>query len=309
MHIIEQIVYVTRRSHPGLKRNFNDAPERVAFRSKQNLDYSFLIQFCAGLSQYYLQLEDDVSASKSFLSKIRAHIAEQEAKRVNWVMLEFSTLGYIGKLYKSVHLALLSRFLFLFYQEMPCDWLMPLFRTVMTQKDAIYLKPSLFQHIGTFSSFGGTYNHLKDKDFEEGFYNNPLATVYSDMSIYKRHLPKLAWEAGDGFFWGQSPKKGNYLTVVFSAPTLLTGIVIETGSGGKDILESAQVEIGQHTIKTDNGEGSCEEFQSVGGLVNGRFEIENLEKTHSSASSCLRILVTNEQDEWVVISKIRVSVK
>ena len=257
-------------SPTGLKRNYNDAPQRVSFRSKQNLDYSFLIHYSASLAQYYIQLEDDVSSAKNFLTAIRKHVGEQEAKKTTWAMLEFSALGYIGKLYKSVNLPLLARFLFLFYQEMPCDWLMSHFRELLTQKETILFKPSLFQHMGTFSSFEGTYNKLKDKDFEEGLYANPAAEVYSDMSSYKEHTPKHAWEPGEEFFWGRAPEKGNYLTVVLTIPAVVTEIMVETGSEGKDLLESAQVELG-HDVTIWNSEKSCKEFQSVGTVVSGRF--------------------------------------
>ncbi|KAK2850967.1 hypothetical protein Q5P01_007243 [Channa striata] len=305
------VIHVPWDQYPpitGLKRNFNDAPERVSFRSKQNLDYSYLIHYSASLGQYYLQLEDDVSCAKNFLTTIKGHVEEQEAKKTTWSMLEFSALGYIGKLYKSAHLPLLARFLFLFYQEMPCDWLMNHFRELLTQRESILLKPSLFQHMGTFSSFQGTFNKLKDKDFEEGIYTNPSAEVYSDMSTYRKYFPKQAWEPGEGFFWARSPENGNYLTVVFTDPAVVTGIYIETGSGKKDLLESAQVELGQDVI-TKNKDKTCKQFQPVGILKNGMFEIQELDKTYSSATSCLRIQVTARQKDWVIIRKIRITTK
>ncbi|XP_058498737.1 alpha-1,3-mannosyl-glycoprotein 4-beta-N-acetylglucosaminyltransferase C-like isoform X2 [Solea solea] len=293
----------------GLKRNYNDPSGRVSFRSKQNLDYSFLIHYSASLGKYYLQLEDDVLSAKHFLTSIRKHVGEQEAKKDTWAMLEFSELGYIGKLYKSVDLPLLSRFLFLFYQEMPCDWLMSHFRELLTQRKPIDFKPSLFQHMGTFSSFGGTYNKLKDKYFEEGLYSNPKAEVFSDMSTYQKHIPKLAWDLGETFFWGRVPAAGNYLTVVFAEPAVVTGILIETGLDKKDLLVSAQVDIGHEVVTTENGEKSCKEFQSVGTLKDGRFDIKEMDKKYSSASSCLRIKITAGQTDWVIIKKIRVTTK
>lgn len=305
------VLHVTHDSYPpltGLKRNYNDAPERVLFRSKQNLDYAFLMHYSAALGRYYLQLEDDISSSKNFLSSIRRHVDEQEGKRITWATLEFSNLGYIGKLYKSAHLPLLARFLFLFYQEMPCDWLLSHFRTLLTQKGQILFKPSLFQHMGTFSSFKGTYNKLKDKDFEDGLYNNPPAQVFTDLSAYQKHVPKLAWEAGEGIFWARSPEKGNHLTVVFEQPTVVTGVLVETGSGGKDLLESAQVELGSEVVSTDS-QKTCKEFRSLGALESGRFERQEVDKKISSASSCLRILVTAVQNDWVIFSKVRISVK
>ncbi|XP_057686118.1 alpha-1,3-mannosyl-glycoprotein 4-beta-N-acetylglucosaminyltransferase C-like [Corythoichthys intestinalis] len=305
------VIHVPEDCYPptkGLKRNYNDSPERVSYRSKQNLDYAFLVHFSTRLGKYYLQLEDDVSAAKNFPTTIKNYVEMQEAKKKSWAMLEFSSLGYIGKLYNSAHLPLLARFLFLFYQEMPCDWLMSHFRVLLTQKEPIHFKPSLFQHMGFFSSFQGTRNHLKDQDFEESVYSNPPAEVFSNMSPYKDHVPQLAWEAGRGFFWGRTPKKGNYLTVVFTNPDLVTGITVETGLDGKDTLASAQVEIGHGVISTAK-EKTCRDFILLGSLENGRFVKHELDKLNASASSCLKIQVTAEQKGWVIIRKIRISTK
>lgn len=227
--------------------------------------------------------------------------------KINWVMLEFSVLGYIGKLYKSAHTPLLARFLFLFYQEMPCDWLMSHFRELLTQKETFVFKPSLFQHMGTFSSFQGGYNSLKDRYFVEGLNGNPPADVFSDMLPYQEQFPRLAWEDGQGFFWGFAPVKGNHLTVVFKAPTVLTSILVETGADGKDFLESGQVEIGQEVISNSNNEKTCKEFQAVGSFKNGGFQIKDLDKKYSSATSCLRLLVTEKQNSWLIIQNIRVA--
>lgn len=299
------LMHVPQEHYPpltGLKRNYNDAADRVTFRSKQNIDYAFLMHYSAALGRYYLQLEDDVSCAKHFVSKIRSHVTEQENKKILWSCLEFSSLGYIGKLYKSHNLPLLARFLFLFYQEMPCDWLMSRFRDLLAQKEPIVFRPSLFQHMGTFSSFRGTHNKLKDKDFEED-YSNPPADVFSNMSEYKKHHVHLAWTLGPDYFWARSPSLGDYVMVVLKTPVVLTDIVIETGDGGKDILESAQVEIGRDMV--DRGK-SCATFKSVGQIERGRFEAHFLDKTHDSAISCLRIRVTAAQSDWVMIKRIRV---
>lgn len=302
------LIHVPEEHYPplsGLKRNYNDPADRVTFRSKQNIDYAFLVHYCAALGQYYLQLEDDVSSAKHFLSKIRLHVKEQNTKKSGWCCLEFSSLGYIGKLYKSHDLPLLARFLFLFYQEMPCDWLMARFRDLLAQKEPIMFKPSLFQHMGTFSSFKGTHNKLKDKDFEEDF-ANPEADVYSNMSAYQKHYVHLAWTSGGDYFWARSPVRGDYLTVVLKTAAVLTDILIETGDGGKDELAAAQVEIGQDVV---DGGKSCGRFVSVGHMDKGKFEAQGLDKTHDFVSSCLRLLVTAPQSDWVIIKRIRVATK
>lgn len=290
-------------SRADLKRNYNDAPNRVTFRSKQNVDYSFLINYSAGLSHYYLQLEDDVSCANNFFTHIRRRTEEQEAKRTTWAVIEFSVLGYIGKLYKSVDTPLLARFLFLFYQEMPCDWLMSHFRELLTQKETIIFKPSLFQHMGTFSSFDGKHNRLKDKNFREELNPNPNADIFTDMSVYRDNAARRAWDNAGEFFWSNSIKKGNFWVAVLDVPAVFTSIVIETGTGGRDLLESGQVEIGHGVITTPAGK-SCGEFQPVGAFKNGRFERKELDKDYSSASSCLRIRVTADQHQWLIVRKI-----
>lgn len=301
------VLHVPQECYPsvaGLKRNYNDPPDRVSFRSKQNLDYAFLIHYCSGLSRYYLQLEDDVVSAKNFLTSIQTRVTQQEAKKSTWATLEFSSLGYIGKLYRAAHLPQLARFLFLFYQEMPCDWLMSHFRLLLTQKEPIFIRPSLFQHIGKFSSFRGMENKLQDKDFEDEVYSNPPAEVFSNMSTYEKHFPKLAWEPGEGFFWSRAPHRGDYLTVVFTQPSTVTGIYIESGSGGKDLLQSGRVELGTEAIR-EKTHKTCRVFRRVGSFEKGVFQAEKIEG--AGAASCLRIVVTEAQSDWLIVTRIRVT--
>lgn len=281
----------------------------MSFRSKQNVDYSFLLHFSAGRGQYYLMLEDDVSCAEHFLSAIRERVREQEAahKGVPWATLEFSSLGYIGKLYHSAHLPLLARFLFLFYQEMPCDFLMNHFRMLLTQGKAIRFTPSLFQHMGTYSSFQGTYNRLKDAKFEEGPYYNPAASVYSDIPVYLGQ-PNQSYLPGSDYFWGRAPSVGNHLTVVLTEPAVVRVVAVDTGLEGKDLLASATVELGSDPITTETGV-TCSKFHSLGEMENGRFEMQGVEMKYGSASSCLRIRVTGRQTNWVIIRKIRITTK
>ena len=53
---------------------------------------------CVSKSKYYIQLEDDVTANNGFLDFIMAKI---NAQVNDWFLLEFSKLGFIGKLFKS----------------------------------------------------------------------------------------------------------------------------------------------------------------------------------------------------------------
>ncbi|XP_007240600.3 alpha-1,3-mannosyl-glycoprotein 4-beta-N-acetylglucosaminyltransferase C [Astyanax mexicanus] len=288
----------------GLKRNFNDAPDRVTFRSKQNVDYAFLVDFSAGLSQYYLMLEDDVTCSKGFLTSIRGHVQSQGSSQ--WVTLEFSKLGYIGKLYNSKDLSRLAQFLYLFYQEMPCDFLLSHFRTLLMQDKVIRFRPSLFQHMGLYSSFRGTHNKLKDEDFQHDPADNPPADVYTDIEVFEKHAPDNAYSQGTSFFWGKSPiYAGNYFLIAFHRPVVPSRILIQTGLDGKDLLKSADVVVGEIVLKTGSGV-ECTKNHSMGSLKEGQFEQLNVQETLKQPVLCLKITVTDKQEDWVIVRNIQV---
>ncbi|KAJ8370351.1 hypothetical protein SKAU_G00103790 [Synaphobranchus kaupii] len=308
------VIHANQSYYPpleGLKRNFNDSPARVYFRSKQNVDYAFLLGFSINLSSYYIMLEDDVTCAKNFLTAIRKFIHSQGQSY--WVTLEFSKLGYIGKLYRSSDLPQLAKFLFLFYQEMPCDWLLSHFNRLLTQKDAIRSKPSLFQHVGLYSSFGGTLNRLKDDEFEEDpgdIADNPPAKVLTDITPFEKYTPDKAYSNRAGYFWGKTPAIGNHFTVVLHKPAVFMRVLIVTGSKDrkKDILESAEVEASQNLVETPQGP-TCSGYIKLGRLVKGQFDRKNIQEGISTPLSCLRIKVTNKQQEWVIIENINIWVK
>lgn len=111
--------------------------------------------------------------------------------------LEFSKLGYIGKLYHSRDLPRLAAFLLMFYQEMPCDWLLIHFRGLLAQREPIRFKPSLFQHMGYYSSYRGAENKLKDDDFEEdaldNLPDNPPATTTTNINVFEGYVAAKAY--------------------------------------------------------------------------------------------------------------------
>ncbi|XP_072448602.1 alpha-1,6-mannosyl-glycoprotein 4-beta-N-acetylglucosaminyltransferase-like isoform X1 [Chiloscyllium punctatum] len=292
----------------GLKRNYNDPQKRVQFRSKQNVDYAFLVNFCTDLSEYYLMLEDDVFCAKNFLSSIKRFIAL--SKGSSWATLTFSKLGYIGKLYHSVDLPKLARFLLMFYDEMPCDWLLELFHRSKAQPNEMRFKPSLFQHMGTYSSFQDKHNKLKDDEFQEymGILpDNPPALVFTDIPVYEQHLPAKAYEFGIGQFWGKSPKEGNYFLVVLESPVKITKIRVWTGSPEHkgDILHSGNLQVGRDKT-TENGHQSCKTYHQLGTFNAGKFEMENVTNHISEPMKCIQVLVTEDQTDWLIISEVNI---
>ncbi|XP_048463305.1 alpha-1,3-mannosyl-glycoprotein 4-beta-N-acetylglucosaminyltransferase C-like [Rhincodon typus] len=292
----------------GLKRNYNDPQERVQFRSKQNVDYAFLVNFCSELSDYYLMLEDDVFCAKNFLSSMKKFI--NLSKGSSWTTLTFSKLGYIGKLYHSVDLPKLARFLLMFYDEMPCDWLLELFHRSKAQPNEMRFKPSLFQHMGTYSSFQGKHNKLKDDEFQEhmgSLPDNPPALVFTDIPVYEQYLPAKAYELGVGQFWGKSLKEGNYFLVVFEHPVKVSKICVLTGSPEHkgDILRSGILQVGRDKA-TENDHQGCKTYSQLGTFDAGRFEMENVTNHFSEAMECVRALVTEDQTDWLIISEVNI---
>uniref|UniRef100_A0A493ST80 Alpha-1,3-mannosyl-glycoprotein 4-beta-N-acetylglucosaminyltransferase A n=1 Tax=Anas platyrhynchos platyrhynchos TaxID=8840 RepID=A0A493ST80_ANAPP len=79
----------------NLKETFGDSKERVRWRTKQNLDYCFLMMYAQKKGVYYIQLEDDIVVKQNYFSTIK-NFALQLASE-DWMILEFSQLGFIGK--------------------------------------------------------------------------------------------------------------------------------------------------------------------------------------------------------------------
>ncbi|XP_064423101.1 alpha-1,3-mannosyl-glycoprotein 4-beta-N-acetylglucosaminyltransferase C-like [Latimeria chalumnae] len=292
----------------GLKRNFNDADDRVRYRSKQNVDYAFLANFCANISDYYLILEDDVICARNFLTVIKKYVTEKAGP--SWTTLTFSKLGYIGKLYHNEDLPKLARFLLMFYDEMPCDWLLEHFHQSKAQKEMIRYKPSLFQHVGFYSSFRSTHNELKDDDFQElaiGLGDNPPASCYTDIEVYEKYGPEKAYENKGGFFWGKSLTSGSTFNVVFHQPISIQRLRIFTGSAEHrgDILQSGYLDIGKNK-NIENGKPVCKDFSKLGNFINGNFEMIGIHKNISDKIDCLRIQVNQNQANWLIINSIDV---
>lgn len=77
----------------------NNVGEYDIFGTIESLDYLFLWSFIVGSSKYFLQIEDDVVANPGFGNFIKKKINDRTKINKNWLALEFSSLGFIGKLF------------------------------------------------------------------------------------------------------------------------------------------------------------------------------------------------------------------
>ena len=143
----------------GLKSTFNDGPERMYWRSKQSMDYVFMFYYSQGLTEYYMHLEDDVTAEPNFMSQIREFIDLKGDTM--WDVLAFSNWGFIGKLFRDKDLRIIGRFIAQFYSDMPCDWLLYFYThsrggKILIKDKSAHWKTELFHHVGNQSSSLGT---------------------------------------------------------------------------------------------------------------------------------------------------------
>ncbi|XP_051854567.1 alpha-1,6-mannosyl-glycoprotein 4-beta-N-acetylglucosaminyltransferase-like [Antechinus flavipes] len=281
---------------------------------KQIADYAFLMNFAANLSDYFLMIEDNVRCAPNFIADIQRALAIWKERP--WVIMEFSQLDLTGKLCHSRDLPRLASF-FLYYLNSPPEKLFSTFYKMLGQEKPIQFSPSLFRsmdfsiHEDNFSSdnpFHDQVSSLKPKDkFQENNFgkpNNPPAFIYTDMQIFKDYLPEKAYSLEEDFFWALEPMAGNHLTVALEEPAKIRRVQVLTGPEEELVfLLGGKVELGYN--RSENTK-DCMYYVPLGALQNGKFDHKMLYKEMENRVSCLRLVVTTTQDEWIMIKHINI---
>ena len=296
-----------------LPQTLGDPVDRVKWRSKQNLDFAFLMAYAATKGDYYLQLEDDVIASDGYAYLFDKHV--ESVKDDNWFLIHFSSLGFIGKLMRCNDLIAFSQYLLLYYNNQPCDWLMNdygkglvCYSSLSTEQcnsnlEKIYThySPSLFQHMGTVSSLNGDINNLKDPLFKEEpddpfkppGYSNPPAKVVSNFSIHYQYTANKIYEGSD-IFWSNAIHEGDDIIIEFNRPQKLKGLLVRSGNEKHpgDKMEHGMI---QYKIEgTDQFEHWCD-------FKDGE---ANCSRSSSVLVTALRISASQPQAPWLLISHL-----
>ncbi|RCN24093.1 hypothetical protein ANCCAN_30217, partial [Ancylostoma caninum] len=73
-------------------------------------------------AKFYLQVEDDIEAAPEYLRIIRNYIKFNEERP--WFLMEFSELGFIGKLFRCVDVKAVTSTIALYYRFKPVDWIL-----------------------------------------------------------------------------------------------------------------------------------------------------------------------------------------
>lgn len=82
----------------ALRITLNDPVDRVKWRSKQNLDYAFLMSYAQLKGTFYVQLEDDILVKENFITKMKDFaLRKSTATNDSWLLLDFCQLGFIGE--------------------------------------------------------------------------------------------------------------------------------------------------------------------------------------------------------------------
>lgn len=309
-----------------LKRNFDDVSERVTWRSKQVVDFVYMLHYSAALSRYYLHIEDDVITAPDMLSSVRRCVDTYEMTAASgsthpWSVLEFSELGFIGKLFKTVDAPRLIKFLLLFYEEQPVDFLYAYFYRLLAQKDRLLCYPALFQHIGDHSSLSlKRFAVVRDANFVGGkdisvplLYNlsqvmiKRPASVYSTIETHEAYEPSWAYSSSNRYFWGKPVRTNDTFCVIFDEPFFVDIIDIRTGHPERhtDYLRHGELTLGAELDASCQSKCCCAPtVTKVGQLTDGNIYVENVSSFVKIKIKCVQLRVTQSQDEWLIVRHI-----
>ena len=268
-----------------LPTTLGDSRSRFNWRCQQVLDFAWLMTHASAKGVYYLQLEDDVLATKGFVSTILAFTAKKTVSNKDWFVINYCKLGFIGKLFKARDLPHFVQFLVLFYTAKPVDWLLDRYLNVLHCRNADNVKectrtksrysvfgPALFQHVGVHSSLAGKIQKAKDPKFLMPSIKcrNPAnAELRTNISTHQGHTLKRLYK-GAGDFWGVLPKKGHFIEFEFKRPVQLEKILMRTGTVKHplDVILGASVQ-----VRPANATAKCALKKDGQYCVVGKFDV------------------------------------
>uniref|UniRef100_A0A8C6PHZ5 Alpha-1,3-mannosyl-glycoprotein 4-beta-N-acetylglucosaminyltransferase A n=1 Tax=Nothobranchius furzeri TaxID=105023 RepID=A0A8C6PHZ5_NOTFU len=283
----------------NLKETFGDSKERVRWRTKQNLDYSFLMMYAVSKGVYYVQLEDDIVAKPNYFATMKNFALQLSSE--DWMILEFSQLGFIGKMFQAPDLNLIVEFIFMFYKEKPIDWLLDHILWVKVcnpEKDAVCAEMSL---------------QIKDsdKDFLKPLLHkmhvNPPAEVSTSMKVYQGHTLEKTY-LGEDFFWAITPTAGDYILFRFDRPVSIERFLFRSGNQEHpgDKIENTTVEILPSSegglLNKDKYKRTEDRFYRIGNFEKG--VAEGAVDPSFNPVVALRLSVLKDSAVWAILSEV-----
>jgi hypothetical protein len=223
----------------------------------------------------------------------------------HWACIEFTELGFIGKLFRSRDLGSLAAMIVDWAEHTPADDTYIEFYKRRKQKSRILITPTLFQHVGLHSSLQGRLQKLQDPYFERDVqikdfvHRNPSAKIETSMEIDFQHLPRHCYEGSRGYFLTSGPViKDDIFIISFLSSQNVSRVYVQTGLGvGRgNILREGVLEIGGDFECANKAIQDVIKFHK--GLVN-----MVLNKTDVR---CIQIRVTASQSTLLMIKEISI---
>jgi hypothetical protein len=124
-------------------------------------------------------------------------------------------------------------------------------------------------------------------------------------STDQEHTLEKAYSDQAGFFWSTTPKKHDYIQVVFQDTLNLSRVLVEAGSvflrdsPSKAVLMVCPEKQQDKSCDLDN----CQVLTKFGDPIQ---DIKNLEKIVLFPVKCLRMKFTSDIDTWVIVRDISV---
>lgn len=85
-----------------LRITLGDPLERVKWRSKQNLDFAFLMKYSQNRGTFYVQLEDDILTKAGYVTTMKQFALNKIEEQSSWILIDFCLLGFIGEKFLNV---------------------------------------------------------------------------------------------------------------------------------------------------------------------------------------------------------------
>uniref|UniRef100_A0A8D1WJ31 Alpha-1,3-mannosyl-glycoprotein 4-beta-N-acetylglucosaminyltransferase A n=1 Tax=Sus scrofa TaxID=9823 RepID=A0A8D1WJ31_PIG len=272
-------------------------------------------------------LEDDIIVKQNYFNTIKNFALQLSSEE--WMILEFSQLGFIGKMFQATDLTLFVQFIFMFYKEKPIDWLLDHILWVKVcnpEKDAkhcdrqkanlrIRFRPSLFQHVGLHSSLTGKIQKLTDKDYMKPLllkiHVNPPAEVSTSLKVYQGHTLEKTY-MGEDFFWAITPVAGDYILFKFDKPVNVESYLFHSGNQEHpgDILFNTTVEVlpfkseGLEISKETKDKRLEDGYFRIGKFENG--VAEGMVDPKLNPISAFRLSVIQNSAVWAILNEIHI---
>lgn len=302
-----------------VKRTFEDSRQRQRWRAKQNIDFAYLLLYSQNISDYYIQLEDDVLCASNFTSYIKSEIKQNSIIQPHWFMLEFSRLGFIGKLFRSKDLAWVSEILLRLFDSKPGDLMLGTMIQAKGQLKPIHSEYSLFQHSGKFSSLKNKMMPVIDKHFKDADLinlpimelpsgDNPEARLHTNFVGVKDYPLSAAYDRNfSSFYWARQVRRHDFLLVTLKKPQNISRIIVATGDGKRkeDSLYFSTLHLASFQLNTSVPEPyRCGAFRRLVDFIEGEIDTKAMGLLIPQNILCLKILANRNSKSWVKIRDI-----